>query len=721
MSSAIIMAIAAISAAPALAGGQRAPMGVQDLVTLPQLGAPAVSGDGHYAVYSVTKTDPETYERSAQLFIRDLTDTAAAPIPLDLGGPAFDASFSADSHLYFMSDRAHTGGAKGAVQIWRVEMDKGAPAGTPTQITGVDADITGYSVSPDGKKILLFGEIARNCLSFGCSDTAPAHLAGPGTGRLYNAGVGFIRHWDQWETPGIYSRGFVFDLIDSQIRGGHLIDGRAPNNGAALDGPAGAGALIGDTPTKPFGGGEDAVWAPDSTGIYFAARKADAIEPRSTNIDIYWSDLSGGAPVNLTQSNTALDTVPAPSPDGQWLAYAAMARPGYEADRLVIQLRNRATGETRAITQDFDRSFHAISWTPDSRWIIASAQDTLDTPAFRIDPRTGKVERLDLMPGNEANISAITALPGNRLLFTRNSIGAPSELFLSEKWRQARPLTNIAATELGKRASVVIRRFSFLGADGDTVWGQITKLEGKDEPKGAKMPAILYVHGGPQGTFNDSWSTRWNPRVVASQGYAVISVDFHGSTGYGQDFTDSVSTDWGGKPLEDLQKGLASALVLDPQIDSARVCAMGASYGGYMMNWIEGNWADRFQCLVQHDGVFDMRAMYYETEEQWFMEWENGGKAYYEDPAEYEKWNPVHKVADWKTPMLVITGEKDFRIPYSQGIASFTALQRLGIPAQLLVFPDENHWVLKPANSVQWHSTVFAWLDKWLKTEGSVN
>ena len=219
-----------------------------------------------------------------------------------------------------------------------------------------------------------------------------------------------------------------------------------------------------------------------------------------------------------------------------------------------------------------------------------------------------------------------------------------------------------------------------------------------------------------QGSFNDGWSTRWNPRVVASQGYAVISVDFHGSTGYGQAFTDSIRRDWGGKPLEDLQKGLAAALQLDPQIDGERACAMGASYGGYMMNWIAGQWPDRFDCLVQHDGLFDMRSFYYATEELWFPRWDFGG-TYAEQAALYEKWNPVNHVDKWQTPMLVITGEKDFRVPYTQGIQSFTALQERNIPSQLLVFPNENHWVLNAKNSRQWHDTVFAWLDRWLKPD----
>ena len=669
---------------------------------MPRLGAGTTSADGQWVIYPVTQTDPATYARSTRYYLQNLSAKLATPVVLNLPDGASDAKFAPDGAVYFLASGKD---GKNTSQVWRTAAPAtGQQAITVTQVTDLDAEVAGFSLSPNGRKIAVWGDIPRDCATFGCSDAPASHLPGPGTGRLYDAQDGFIRHWDSWETPGNHSRVFTFDLLD----------GRATGPGVAADGPAGTGALTGDAPTKPFGGGEDVVWAPDSSGVYFAARVADAQEPLSTNVDIYWAPAAGGAPRNLTAANTAFDALPAPSPDGKWLAYVAMARPGYEADRKIIQLRNLKNGQTRALTQGFDRSFDSIAWTPDSRWIVATAQDTLDTPAFRIDPRSGAVETLDLMPGNEAHIGDVTTLPGQRLLFTRNSIGAPSEMYLSQGWGQAQPVTSVALAEMGKLSPVVIRRFSFTGADGDTVWGQITKPEMKQGADVAQIPAILYVHGGPQGSFNDSWSSRWNPRVLASQGYAVISIDFHGSTGYGQAFTDAITNDWGGKPLEDLQKGLAAALALDAQIDGDRACAMGASYGGYMMNWIAGQWPDRFKCLVQHDGVFDQRAMYYETEELWFIEWEHGGKAYFEDPAAFERWNPVNYVQNWQTPMLVITGEKDFRIPYTQGIASFTALQRKGIPAQLLVFPDENHWVLKPKNSLQWHQTVFGWLDRWL-------
>ena len=232
---------------------------------------------------------------------------------------------------------------------------------------------------------------------------------------------------------------------------------------------------------------------------------------------------------------------------------------------------------------------------------------------------------------------------------------------------------------------------------------------------GVKAPVALLIHGGPQGSFGNSWSYRWNPMVFAGAGYGVVTIDFHGSTGHGQAFTDAIRGDWGGKPLEDLKLGMAAVTTKFGWLDGERACALGGSYGGYMTNWIAGNWPDRFKCLVTHAGVFDARAMAYETEELWFDEWEHGGKTYYEDPAAYERWNPVLKVDAWKTPMLVIHGEKDFRIPYTQGLGAFTALQRRNVPSRLVMFPDENHWILKPRNSQQWYDEVLGWLGKWTR------
>ncbi len=674
-------------------------MSAEDLITMPRLDAPSVESSGRYAVYSVTYTNAETYERSASHYLLDLATPGAQPIELDLRLDAYALAFGPDNFLYFLSDEHFDEKAAPYTRLWRVALEGTGNVAGPLLVADLgDNGLSGFLIAPSGDRIALMRSAPRECAEFRCNRAGNSQ----GSGRLYEGDAGFYRHWDRWVTPGEFNRVFVFDLEEGSVAGGGVpIDGVDPETG-----------LTGNTPTMPFGGYEDLAWAPDGSGLYFVAREADSSEPISTDLDIYFSDLSGNAPRVLTEANEAHDSHPVVSPDGKSLAYVAMERPGYESDRLVVHLRDIASGDTRALTADTDLSFGGLTWSHDGSYLLASAADVLDTPVYRIDPETGAMTELDLMAGNEAHIGAITPLPEDRLLFTRDSIGAAKELYLSTDLGTASPLTDIVTSRMGKMASTVTTRFSFAGARGDTVWGQITRLEDQQGP----IPAILYIHGGPQGSFNDVWSSRWNARAVASQGYAVISVDFHGSAGYGQEFMDAINQDWGGKPLIDLQKGLEAALALDSQIDGSRARAMGASYGGYMVNWIAGNWPDRFDCLVQHDGLFDMRSFYYSTEELWFPRWDFGG-SYSENMEVYERWNPVNHVDKWQTPMLVITGEKDFRVPYTQGLQSFTTLQERGIPAQLLVFPEENHWVLGARNSLQWHDTVFAWLDRWLNAE----
>ncbi|KTE03137.1 peptidase S9 [Sphingopyxis sp. H038] len=682
LSSAI--ALAAALSTPAFAR----PMTEVDLATLKRVAAPTASPDGRWVVFQMTETEGATYKRSTGLWLVDRNAKDAKPAQIaDTAGknetaPAFDK----DGILYFLSN------ASGKSQVWRIDPKAGAAA---TQVTDTQADVSGFKISPDAAKLLAWGDIAKECTDFGCDAKDKGALPGPGSGRLYKDGAGFVRHWDEWETPGTYSRPFVFNLADGKASAARPVDA----------------GLIGDSPSKPFGGGEELAWGADSRTVFFTLRKADRNEPMSTNLDIYsWLVDSRMMPANLTQDNQATDTLPTPSPDGKWLAYVAMARPGYEADRQVLMLRNLESGETKKLTEAWDRSVGSIAWAPDGKSLYVTAQDTLDHPVFRVDAASGKVEKLKA--SNEAfdgNIGDVAPLPGGALLYSRNSALAPTDLFVRDAKGKVKQLTAVNAARLAEYDAVELDRVQFAGANGDKVWGMIVKPVSPVQ----KLPVAFIVHGGPQSSFGNSWSTRWNPRVFAQQGYGVVTVDFHGSTGYGQAFTDSINKDWGGKPLEDLKLGLAAAGKQDPQLDITNACALGASYGGYMMNWIAGQWTDGFKCLVQHDGVFDLRAMAFETEELWFDEWDHGGPWW--ERTDPEKWNPVNHVAKWKTPMLVITSEKDFRIPYSQGLAAFTALQRRNIPSQLLVFPDENHWVLKGANSVQWHQTVFNWLGSHLK------
>lgn len=678
----LALALATTVATPLMAAG----FTPQDLVTLTRVAAPTASADGAVVVWQQTETDPASYKRSTGLWIAR-KGAAPARIANLANANESDPALSPDGQrLYFLS------GQSGSDQVWVLDLTR--PDARPVQASHFPTDVAGFLLSPNARRVVVWSEAARKA---GQGNRA---LAGPGSGRLYRDGVGFVRHWDSWATPGVYNRAFAFTLG---------ADGGIAGDGVPLDG--GADGLVADTPTRPDGGAEDIAWAADSQSVFFVARLSDRHEPTSTNLDIWQSRLDGKAPVNLTATNPASDRSPAASPDGQWLAYTAMARAGYESDRLVVQLRNLKTGAVRPLTGAWDRSAASLAWTPDSKALIATADEVLDHPAFRITIRTGKVERIHAFGQREGHISAILPLAKGGYVLARDDASAPGEIYRAPEGKPAQAISHANDARIAALPPVSVARYSFTGAHGDTVWGVIHK------PAGAtgKLPVLLFVHGGPQGSFNDGWSFRWNPRLFASQGYAVVSVDFHGSTGYGQAFTDAIRNNWGGWPLEDLQKGLAAAISRDDQLDGGKACALGASYGGYMMNWIEGAWPDRFKCLVQHDGVFDARAMAYETDELWFDEWEHGGHPYDAAPEAFEQWNPVNHVAQWKTPMLVITSEKDFRIPYTQGIAAFTALQRRGVPSELLVFPDENHWVLKPKNSLQWHTTVLDWLDRQLK------
>ncbi|MDP1026498.1 S9 family peptidase [Sphingomonas sp. KR1UV-12] len=674
------LAFAPVIAAPAAAR----PLTIQDVTMLSRVGAPVASKDGHWLVWAQRETDLDADRGRYDLWRLDLTRRGARPEKL-VAEPDVnenDPQVVGDT-VYFTSDKNGEGGGGGDGAVWSVPLT----GGTPRKLTGFQGGFGGFKVSPDATKLLVWADRKP-----GAPSLAPAmekKAADAGSGHTYDQL--FVRHWDTW-ADGTRSQLFVLPLTAA---------------GAPGDGMRITGALVGDTPSKPFGGGEEVAWSPDSRTVYFALREAGRIEATSTNLDIFSVPADGSAaPTNLTAANQATDNLPTVSPDGRSLAYFAMKRPGFEADRQVLTIRDLASGQTRAVTEAWDRSVASIAWAPDGKSLYVTADDTQETPLFRVDAATGKVQRLT----GEGHVASVAVVPKGAVV-ALDSLTAPDDYYLVTKPNRAQRLTSVNAERLAGIDMPAVTRFSFKGANDDTVWGYAVRPAGTS----GKVPVAFMVHGGPQGSSNNSWSYRWNPAVFAGAGYGLVAVDFHGSTGYGQGFTDSISNNWGGWPLEDLQKGLAAATAKFGWLDGDRACALGASYGGYMMNWIEGQWPDRFKCIVQHDGVFDARAMAYETEELWFDEWEHGGKTYYEDPQAFEKWNPVNFVDRWKTPMLVITGEKDFRIPYTQGLAAFTALQRRGIPSRLLVFPNENHWVLKPKNSRQWYGEVLGWMNRWTK------
>jgi dipeptidyl aminopeptidase/acylaminoacyl peptidase len=676
-----LLGTSAISLGALSKGAMARPMTETDLVMMKRLSAVAASPDGQMIAYQLRETDLAANKGKTDLYMLKLGTADAQPV-MFASTPdknEHDPAFSPDGKsIYYISNQS------GSDQIWRYDI----ASATATQASDFKADVSGFKISPNGKNFAIWGDIARDCMEFGCDTDGDTSKPGPGTGRVYDQLM--VRHWDQWETPGNYSRLFTVALG---------ADGKLGTSAAAMD-----GTLVGDAPTKPFGGGEEISWSADSSAVLFTLRLADAQEAKSTNLDIYRSALGKAKPVNMTADNAGMDTTPVASPDGKYLAWTSMARATYEADRLVVKLMDLKSGKVIALTEKWDRSVGSLAWAADSKSLLATAQDVLETPLFRIDLK-GKVTRLT----DRGNIAEAVPLKNGGVVYAINSIAGPSDLIHMDAKGRTTRLTNVNADTLATLDPVNYQQFNFAGANGDQVYGQIVKPQGAT----GKLPVLLLVHGGPQGTFNNNWSYRWNPAVMAAQGYAVVSIDFHGSTGYGQKFTDSINKNWGGWPLEDLQKGMDAVGNIDTQLDTANACALGGSYGGYMMNWISGNWPDRFKCLVNHAGIFDLRAMAYETEELWFDQWDNGGP--WTTRSDAEKWNPVNHVTKWKTPTLVIHGEKDYRIPYSQSLAAFTALQQQGVESKLLVFPDENHWVLKPKNSVQWHRTVFDWVGKYLK------
>lgn len=652
------------------------PLTIDDVASFSRIGGAAVSPDGRWLVWDQRETDLAANKGRTDLWRLDLSKRGAVPVKL-VADPAVNESapaFSPDGQwLFFTADKG------GKTAVWRVA----ATGGTPELVA--DHDISGFRIAPTGDKLLVWADRPVGASSL----AARKDPATGGSARSYDGY--FVRHWDTW-SDGQRSQIFVLPLSG----------GRAVGDGVAI-----GGALVGDTPSKPFGDGSEIAWSHDGKTVYFTLREAGTTEPLSTNLDIFAAPADGSAvPVNLTDANDATDTLPAVSPDGKWLAYVAMKRPTYEADRQVIQLRNLATGETRALTEDWDRSVGSLAWSRDGRTLYVTAQDTGDDPVFSVDVRTGKPSRLT----GEGAVAAVLPTPRG-FVYALNSITAPSDFYMGGRGKPVR-LTWVNRDKLAGIDMPTVEHFSFKGANGDTVWAYAVKPVGL--AAGTKAPTAFLIHGGPQSTFGNAWSYRWNAAVFAGAGYGTVMVDFHGSTGYGQAFTDAINQDWGGKPLQGLKLGLAAATARYDWLDGDRACAAGGSYGGYMVNWIASQWADGFKCLVSHAGVFDARAMAYETEELWFDEWEHGGP-YYEVPANYENWNPVNHLTAWKAPILVIHGEKDFRIPYTQGIAAFTAAQRRGVPSRLVIFPDENHWILKPKNSIQWYGEVLGWMDKYTK------
>jgi len=663
---------------PAAPVDQTHPFSVHDMLAMDRISDPQVSPDGRWIVFVLRKTDLEADCGRPDLWLIGVDGTGLRRLT---SHPEKDLNprWTPDSSsVWFISARS------GSSQVWRIQID----GGEAEQITDEPLDVANLVVSPDGKHIAFTMEVFPDCATVDCTkDRIDEIKERKASGRIYERI--FVRHWDTWK-DGRRSHLFVMPAEGDQ----------------AVDVMSGMDA---DTPSKPFGGPEEITFTPDGKGLIFTARDVGRQEPWSTDFDLYWVPVDKSEPPKcLTEKNKAWDTLPVFSPDGKTLTYLAMAKPGYESDRFRVVLLSWPGGKERILTENWDRSPSSLCWSADSKTIYATADNTGQKSLFAIDVKTGKVRTI----AKDGSVSSL-GIAGGRIIFGLDSLRSPVELYsVKTDGGNVQQITNINSEKIAAARMGEYEQFTFKGWNDEAVYCYVVKPV--DFNPRRKYPVAFLVHGGPQGSFGSTFHYRWNPQAYAGAGYAVVMVDFHGSTGYGQLFTDSIRGDWGGKPLEDLRKGLDAALKRYPWMDGDRVGALGASFGGYMINWIAGNWPERFRCLVNHDGSLDERMSYFDTEELWFPEWDHLGTPW-DNPDSYEKHNPVNYVKNWKTPMLVIHGAMDFRVVDTQGLSTFNVLQRLGIPSKLLYFPDENHWVLKPHNSILWHETVIDWLDKWLK------
>ena len=655
------------------------PFNGDDLWAMDRVSGPEVSPDGQWVVFGISKLDEAANRRRSDLWMVGIDGRGLRPLTTHPASE-FNARWAPDgSAVFFLSTRS------GSSQVWRIS----ASGGEAQQVTSLPLDVGTMAISSDGLRLAVSMEVFPDCQELACTvERLEDEAVRVSDGVLYDQL--FIRHWDTWEDG---RRSHIFVL---PVKG----------EGYPVDVMKGMDA---DAPSVPFGGPEEYAFAPDGHAVIFTARTVDEEEPWSTDFDLYASPVDGShEPRLLTTENRAWDTGPVFSPDGSRFAYLAMERPGFEADRFRIILQDMPHGEPRVLTQAWDRSVGSMTFSPDGNTLLVTAQNLGNTSLFSVDVASGEVTELI----HDGTIRS-PSFAGDKIVFGMDHLQSPVELYTADL-----DGTGIQAiTRVNEKRLATIRlgepeQMTFRGAEGDEVYAWLTKPVDFDPDK--KYPVAFIIHGGPQGSSSNSFHYRWNPQTYAAAGFATLMVDFHGSTGYGQDFTDAITGDWGGAPLEDLKRGMAAALERNPWMDGSRACALGASYGGYMINWIAGNWTDGFSCLVNHDGVFDQRIMYFATEELWFPEWEHGG-TYWESERGYEKHNPAMHVDKWQTPMLVVHGGRDYRVPLEHGIGAFTALQRQGVPSQFLFFPDENHWVLSPANGIQWIDTVLAWMERWTK------
>ena len=704
------------------------PFTFEDMMALKRVGSPQVSPDGKWVLFSAVDVDLAANTRTPHIWMVPISGGQEREIIKDQ--QADSPRWAPDGKRF-----AFTSTKEGGSQIWMADFDGASGNVTGThQLTSLATEVAGPIWSPDGKNIAFTSDVYPEC------DGPPAQEQECNAKKVKEAEQSKVkalifdrllyRHWNAYK-EGKRTHIFVVEIPRGETNVTivtHILE-------PARD------LTPGDHDAPPFTlGGQDLfAFSPDGQEICYTSNH-DKMEAASTNNDLWIVPVNeSGTPQakDITAENPASDSTPLYSPDGKYIAYRAQKRPGYESDRFRLILYDRKTGEKKNLTEDFDHWVGSFTWAPDSKTIYFSAEHKSHSLLYAV--------QTDAVSGTQGNLNnfrmralvggynddPLVTPDGKTILFTRMSITAPNEIYASEtagngcpartgevdpgqekcSLNKDRALTHMNQAQLAQIDMQKYESFWFKGAGGDDVEGLLVRPPNSDSNQ--KYPVKFLIHGGPQGAWGDDWSYRWNPELFAANGYVVVMINFHGSTGYGQKFIDAINGDWGGAPYEDLMKGLDYAEQHYGFIDKDRECALGASYGGYAINWILGH-THRFKCLVSHDGMFNTESAWGTTEELWFNEWEFKGTPYTNREL-YRKWSPHLFATSFKTPTLVVHGQRDYRLDVSEGFQLFTTLQRQNVPSKMLYFPDEGHWVLKPQNSQLWYKTVNDWVDQWVK------
>ena len=678
LSSFLVLLLATLTAAAQ--SSQPKPFTIDELVPVRRVGDPQLSPDGRWVAFTITDTDKAANRRTTQIYLVPARGGSLRQLTSDKASSSQPRWSPDGKQLAFISAR------DGAPQIW--VMDPMA-AGQATKVTNVALGADNPVWSPDGRMFAFTSEVYPECDGDDCNRKRD-EAAAQSKVKAKIADRLLFRHWNTWKEG---KRSHVFVV--------------ASNGGAARD------LTPGDYDAPPFslGGPTDYAFSPDSKELVFA-RNTDKDEAFSTNADLFVVPVTGGEAKRITGDNKGADLSPQYSPDGRFIAYRSQLRYGFEADRWRLMLYDRRAGQSRSISNQIDNHVESFVFSPDNRKVYIGVGERGRHPIYEMALDSTSVKKI-LADGTNDDLKV--SAQGDLLIFTRNRMSRPVEIYRANAdGSGATPITSVNDATMLEYRLKEAEEVNWEGAGGSKVHGWLVKPADFDASR--KYPLIVLIHGGPQGAWNDAWSYRWNPQVFAAAGYVVFMPNPRGSTGYGQTFIDEISGDWAGKVYTDIMNGIA--LVATAQyVDKERIGAAGGSYGGYMVNWILGHNDDprlKFKALVSHAGVYNLTSMYGATEELWFTEWEFKGKPW-TNPAMYDRWSPHRFVANFKTPTLVVHGELDYRVPVTEGLQLFTALQTQNVPSRLLYYPDEGHWILKPQNSELWYDTVLGWFDTYLK------